>query len=77
MNSESLVTKVKQKLTGKYKIVDVDGVRIETQKGWGLLRASNTQPIIVMRFEAESNENLAEIRKIIEDVYNESLKELS
>jgi phosphomannomutase/phosphoglucomutase len=42
----------------KYKVVDVDGVRVIFGKGWGLARASNTQPVIVMRFEAENGELL-------------------
>jgi phosphomannomutase / phosphoglucomutase len=40
----------------------VDGVRVLFGDGWGLIRASNTQPVIVARYEARSNERLAEIR---------------
>ena len=36
----------------------IDGVRIESDTGWGLLRASNTSPNLVLRFEADTNENL-------------------
>ena len=43
----------------------IDGVRIEFDYGWGLLRASNTQPVIVCRFEADSIENLNKIKNII------------
>src|SRR5580658_6589323 len=39
-----------------HQIIDVDGVRVLFDQGWGLLRASNTQPVLVMRFEA-ANEN--------------------
>ncbi|MEA2101718.1 MAG: phosphomannomutase/phosphoglucomutase [Thermodesulfobacteriota bacterium] len=39
--------------TGYEKIVDIDGIRFENQDGWGLVRPSNTQPVIVMRFEAK------------------------
>jgi phosphomannomutase/phosphoglucomutase len=48
-------------------LVDIDGVRVRFARGWGLLRASNTQPVLVMRFEAESPEALAEYRGIVED----------
>jgi len=48
-------------------IVDVDGVRVRFAHGWGLLRASNTQPVLVMRFEAESAADLAAYRKVVED----------
>jgi phosphomannomutase/phosphoglucomutase len=48
-------------------IVDVDGVRVRFPHGWGLLRASNTQPVLVMRFEAETPAQLDEYRRIVED----------
>ena len=47
-------------------IVDVDGVRVLFPHGWGLLRASNTQPVLVMRFEAQSAEQLAEYQAVVE-----------
>lgn len=46
--------------------VDVDGVRVLFERGWGLVRASNTQPILVMRFEAESQELLEAYRREVE-----------
>ncbi len=50
----------------RYDIIDIDGVRIEFDDGWGLLRSSNTQPVLVMRFEAQSEERLREIKELIE-----------
>jgi phosphomannomutase / phosphoglucomutase len=47
-------------------IIDVDGVRVKFAHGWGLLRASNTQPVLVMRFEAQTAAQLAEYRKTVE-----------
>ena len=47
-------------------IIDVDGVRVRFPHGWGLLRASNTQPVLVMRFEAETPAQLAEYRRTVE-----------
>lgn len=44
----------------------IDGARIEFADGWGLLRASNTSPVLVMRCEADSSERLKEIRALIE-----------
>jgi phosphomannomutase/phosphoglucomutase len=49
-----------------HSIVDVDGVRVTFPDGWGLIRASNTQPILVLRYEASSKERLREIQKLIE-----------
>jgi phosphomannomutase / phosphoglucomutase len=47
-------------------VIDVDGARVLFGDGWGLIRASNTQPILVLRFEARSGERLAEIRSTME-----------
>ncbi len=47
-------------------IIDVDGVRARFAHGWGLLRASNTQPVLVLRFEADTPERLAEYRALVE-----------
>jgi phosphomannomutase/phosphoglucomutase len=49
-----------------HQVVDVDGVRVLFGDGWGLLRASNTQPVLVMRFEARSQERLDQIRDTME-----------
>jgi phosphomannomutase/phosphoglucomutase len=50
----------------RYDVIDVDGVRVLFGDGWGLLRASNTQPVIVARYEARSAERLDEIRSVME-----------
>lgn len=60
-----------------YDVIDVDGVRIVFPDGWGLLRASNTQPVLVLRFEAESPQRLEEIRKVIEEPLALWIKEMS
>jgi phosphomannomutase/phosphoglucomutase len=51
----------------KHDVVDVDGVRVLFGDGWGLIRASNTQPVLVMRFEALTQERLDAIRAEMED----------
>lgn len=48
---QTVIDGVKARLVGKGEIVDVDGVRVRFTKGWGLLRASNTEPVLSMRFE--------------------------
>lgn len=48
-----------------YDCLDIDGVRIKFNDGWGLVRASNTQPVIVCRFEAENPESLEEIKSLV------------
>jgi phosphomannomutase/phosphoglucomutase len=49
-----------------YPVIDIDGVRINFPEGWGLIRASNTQPALVLRFEASSPTALARIRSTVE-----------
>jgi len=61
-----VVTRVTAHFRRKYSIVDVDGVRILFPHGWGLVRASNTQPVLVMRFEALTAELLAGYQKEVE-----------
>ncbi|MBM4331067.1 MAG: phosphomannomutase/phosphoglucomutase [Deltaproteobacteria bacterium] len=61
-----LVEKVKESFRKEYPIVDVDGVRVLFADGWGLVRASNTQPALVLRFEARSLERLNEMRTLVE-----------
>lgn len=66
----AVIKKIKTSLQGWLKpsqINDIDGVRIDLGDAWALVRASNTQPVLVMRFEAASEERLANVRKIIED----------
>jgi len=63
-----IVTKVKQVLSANYQTIDIDGVRVIFEDGWGLVRASNTSPVIVLRFEAESASRLQEIQNLVEAV---------
>jgi len=56
--------------------IEVDGVRVRVPGGWGLIRASNTQPLLVLRWEAESPEKLAEIKALIEGTVEEVRREL-
>ncbi len=53
---------MKKEFASKYRVIDIDGARVEFGDGWGLVRASNTQPVVVVRFEARSPERLAEIQ---------------
>ncbi|MBD3369775.1 phosphomannomutase [Candidatus Fermentibacteria bacterium] len=59
------IVKRNLKATGFYRVIDVDGVRVEFDEGWALLRASNTQPVLVMRFEADTAERLKEYEQLI------------
>lgn len=72
-----LVAKVRDYFKShNYKVIDIDGVRVLFDDGWGLLRASNTGPVLVLRFEAPTEERLKEIRQLIEGRLQEFQKEL-
>jgi phosphomannomutase / phosphoglucomutase len=60
-----IVRRAVEEFRREYDVIDVDGVRVLFDGGWGLLRASNTQPVLVLRFEARTAERLAEIRGIM------------
>lgn len=49
-----------------FSVIDIDGARVEWEDGWGLVRCSNTQPILVLRFEAQTESRLKEIRQVVE-----------
>jgi phosphomannomutase/phosphoglucomutase len=55
----------------EYQVNTLDGVRITFPNGWGLVRASNTQPVLVMRFEAGTSQELSDYRSIVEDKIKE------
>ncbi len=52
--------------SSRYEVSAVDGVRVQFGDGWGLVRASNTQPVLVLRFEARTPERLRSIREEFE-----------
>ncbi len=59
-----IVESIRDYFRAQYEIIDIDGVRVVFSDGWGLVRASNTQPVLVLRFEAKTPERLTEIQKI-------------
>ena len=70
------VDKIVAHFKAKQDIIDIDGLRALYDDGWGLVRASNTQPALVLRFEALSEKRLHEIQNEIESVLKEIIKEL-
>ena len=70
----AVVESVKEYYRSRYPIIDVDGVRINFGDGWGLVRASNTQPALVLRFEADTEPRLAQIRADVEKVVEATTK---
>jgi len=58
-----IVDEVKKELAEKYPVNDIDGIRVSYPKGWALVRASNTQAALVLRYEADTPEDLEAIKK--------------
>ncbi len=56
-----IVDKLAADFKNEYDVIDIDGARVLFGDGWGLVRASNTQPVLVLRFEAKTKERLTEI----------------
>ena len=62
-----IVEKLAEDFKKEYDVIDLDGARVLFDGGWGLVRASNTQPVIVLRFEAPDKARLEDIRRIFMD----------
>lgn len=69
-----VVEDLKTVLAKKYEILDLDGVRINFPNGWGLVRVSNTEPKLVLRFEGKNKKDLKEIEKLFMDPLEEILE---
>ncbi|MFA6009050.1 MAG: phosphomannomutase/phosphoglucomutase [Desulfobacteraceae bacterium] len=61
-----VVEKITEFFRARHEVIDIDGVRVLFDDGWGLVRASNTQPALVLRFEAMTESRLQEIRTYVE-----------
>ncbi|HHY30870.1 MAG TPA: phosphomannomutase, partial [Syntrophaceticus sp.] len=63
----AVVAGLKEHFRREYEIINVDGVRVLFPEGWGLVRASNTQPVLVARCEAKTPQGLEKICKIMKN----------
>ena len=72
-----VVERVTDYFRQREKVIDIDGARVLFNDGWGLVRASNTQPALVLRFEALSEERLTEIRHTVESALDEIKKQIT
>jgi phosphomannomutase/phosphoglucomutase len=68
-----VVEAVREVLRKDHPVIDVDGARVKFEDGWGLVRASNTQPVLVLRFEALTQDRLDEIRGFVEKKVQEAV----
>jgi phosphomannomutase/phosphoglucomutase len=72
----AVVEKVKSIFQEDHEVIAVDGARIIFPYGWGLVRASNTQDVLVMRFEADTQERLDSIRAQVEEQVRKAKKQV-
>lgn len=66
-DKQAVIDGVAEQLQGKGDVEDVDGFRIKFDHGWGILRASNTEPVLSLRFEGESEAHAASIKAAFEE----------
>ena len=59
-----IVRELTEDFKKEFDVIDIDGARVQFGDGWGLVRVSNTQPILVLRFEAKTEKRLTEIRNL-------------
>lgn len=57
-----VIESISKELKQRHRVIDIDGARVLFEDGWGLVRASNTQPVLVLRFEAETADGLERIK---------------
>ncbi|OGP61638.1 MAG: phosphomannomutase [Deltaproteobacteria bacterium RBG_13_49_15] len=72
----AVVERVTEHFRKKYDVIDIDGVRVLFDDGWGLVRASNTQSVLVLRYEAATEKRLQEIRELIESALSDIRKQM-
>jgi phosphomannomutase/phosphoglucomutase len=71
-----VVRRAQEFFAARYQAVTVDGVRVVFPDGWGLVRASNTQPLLVLRFEATTEARLQEIERLVRGKVDELMREV-
>ncbi len=70
-----IVRRLTESFKQTHEVIDIDGARIIFEHGWGLVRSSNTQPVLVMRFEADNEDHLEEIKSAVNLKLNEMVGE--
>jgi phosphomannomutase/phosphoglucomutase len=70
----AVVKEVAEHFKKRFPVIEVDGARIDFGDGWGLVRASNTTPLLVLRFEADTEPRVAELRALVEGKVRETMK---
>jgi phosphomannomutase/phosphoglucomutase len=69
----AVVEAVRQHFAATHEVIDIDGARVIFEGGWGLVRASNTQPALILRVEADSPQRLGELRATVEQAVSTAM----
>ncbi|NMC63225.1 MAG: phosphomannomutase, partial [SAR324 cluster bacterium] len=72
-NKFQIPVKIAKSFSKQYPVITVDGARVKFPKGWGLVRASNTQSCLILRFEAEDPESLKDYQALMTEEINKLL----
>lgn len=64
---EQIISSIRKELEKKYEVLAIDGARVTIGDGWGLIRASNTEPVLSLRFEGKTKNDLDLVRKVFEE----------
>jgi phosphomannomutase / phosphoglucomutase len=70
----AVVSRVLAHFKETHEVISIDGARINFKNGWGLVRASNTQPALVLRFEATDETELSIIQETVTEVLNAAIR---
>jgi len=72
----ALIERLKREWREGHEVIELDGLRVRFPQGWGLVRASNTQPALVLRFEGMTPQALREIRETMEEKVRSLMREM-
>lgn len=73
----AVISRAQKEFSARYETTTMDGARCTFPDGWALVRASNTQPVLTLRFEAETSQRLAELRELIETPVRQWVEDLA
>lgn len=71
-----VVDRIREEYRKRFRLVDIDGVRFYIDGGWGLVRPSNTQPVLVLRFEADTEEAVERMKDMVEKDIGRAIRDL-
>jgi phosphomannomutase / phosphoglucomutase len=68
---ESVLVRLREALSERGEVSTIDGIRVKFERGWGGVRASNTEPVLSMRFEGETEADAQHYQTLVFDILRE------